>query len=91
VVRKSFPAEISVNMLSELTGKERRTIRKRLEGIEPAKKTKKGSYYEIKTALKAIFEPMKDPFGDSQDDEENFVINPQLEKARDSTKQGAFL
>jgi hypothetical protein len=62
VVRKSFPAEISVNMLSELTGKERRTIRKRLEGIEPAKKTKKGSYYEIKTALKAIFEPMKRPF-----------------------------
>lgn len=79
MVRKSYPAQISVNMLSELTGKDRKTITRRLEGLEPEKSKKKGNYYDLKTALKLVFEPVRDEL---EDDDDGLFINGMLEKAK---------
>jgi phage terminase Nu1 subunit (DNA packaging protein) len=82
VVRKSFPAEISVNMLSELTGKDRGTVTRRMTGIEPVESKRKGNYYDLKTAITAIFEPLTDEQSPDFDSEDLFYLNPQMEKAR---------
>lgn len=64
-------------MLAELTGKDRGTVKRRLAGIEPVEIKTKGHYYDLKTALKLIFEP----FSEKLEDSESGFINPILEKA----------
>jgi len=75
--RNSYPREISINMLHELTGKDRGTITRRLRDVEPLKATKTLKKYDLKLALKYIYEPPHDdPEGDDG------PINPILEKAK---------
>lgn len=75
--RKSWPNQISANMLATLTGKDRRTVTSRLEGVTPVKETSRVRYYDMKTALQMIFEP---PHEDKESDEG--PINGLLEKAK---------
>lgn len=65
-------------MLAELTGKDRATVKRRLEELEPVKVLKRQVKYDLKTALKYIFEPMRPEF----EDEEADFLNPILEKAK---------
>jgi len=46
---------LSISALSVLTGVDRRTIGKRLEGLEPAKIVRKAKHYASSDALKAIY------------------------------------
>ena len=76
--RNSYPAKISVNMLHELTGKDRGTIKRRLEGLKPIEQKTKGHYYDLKVALRYIYEPqIKDSI-----DEDSVFLNPVMEKAK---------
>lgn len=45
----------SVNQLAEMTGKDRRTVKKRLEGLEPVGKQGRAVLYEVKEALPLIY------------------------------------
>lgn len=78
MLRESYPARISENMLAELTGKDRATIKRRLAGLEPLETKKKAYIYDLKTALRFIYEPLVD----EQADEEAGYLNPLMEKAR---------
>ncbi len=69
-------------MLSNLTGKDRGTVTRRLRGVEPLKVKKRGNYYDLKQALKHVFEPMSDDNIDPDEDQETVFLNPQLEKAK---------
>lgn len=64
-------------MLAELTGRERRTIKKRLEAISPIASKRKGQYYDIKEAMRCICDASKEIR-----DESGELINPVLEKAK---------
>jgi phage terminase Nu1 subunit (DNA packaging protein) len=50
---------LSINQLSELTGKDRRTIKDRLTDVPAHSEDKRGSYYDTHIALERIFEPKK--------------------------------
>lgn len=75
---ESYPAKISVNMLHHLTGKDRATIKRRLEKLSPVIQRKTAHYYEIKQALTYIYEP---PLEDNNSEDSDF-LNPILEKAK---------
>lgn len=50
---------LSINQLSELTGKDRRTIKDRLTGLSPHSEDKRGQYFDTHQALERIFEHKK--------------------------------
>lgn len=74
--RKTWPNEISVNMLTKLTGKDRGTVSRRLEGLKPLEAKTNSYKYDLKLALQYIYEPMNDP------DSDQGPMNPQLERAK---------
>lgn len=77
--RKTWPNHISINMLSQLTGKDRRTVTDRLERVEPVLDEPKKKLFEIKKALPVIFGPqLRDVDGDEEPD----FFDPQLERAK---------
>jgi hypothetical protein len=47
----------TINQLSEQTGIDRRTLKKRLAGLKTQKGTGKGNYYDCHEALQAVFAP----------------------------------
>lgn len=51
----------SVNQLAEMTGKDRRTVKKRLEGLEPVGKQGRAVLYEVKEALPLIYQVGQGP------------------------------
>lgn len=53
---RHYPARISVNMLAELTGRDRRTISKKLENLTPLEEQGNASLYDIRAALRMIFD-----------------------------------
>ncbi len=50
---------LSINQLSELTGKDRRTIKDRLVDLAPHSEDKRGCYYDTHEALPRLFEHSK--------------------------------
>ncbi len=48
---------LSINQLSELTGKDRRTIKKYLEALAPAKTDNRADYYNSRDALALLYAP----------------------------------
>lgn len=62
--------QLSINQLSELTGKDRRTVKTRLGGLKSTEGPKSAQLYESKDALEAIY------FGKPGDSEE-FVSTPE--------------
>lgn len=77
MTRKTWPNNISINQLAQLTGKDRRTVTKALEGLEPIEKKSNKITYDIKEALQLIFTN-----GFLLDENDNDIIDPQLEKAK---------
>lgn len=55
--------EMSVNQLSELTGKDRRTIKERLGSTKPVREDKRGQYFDTRAALNLIFSSAGSPKG----------------------------
>ena len=53
-----FP-KMNLNELESLTGKTFRTLKKRLEALEPCEVTTKGNFYDTRLALPLIFENQK--------------------------------
>lgn len=78
---KSYPAHISVNMLAELTGRDRRTIVSRLEKLTPVSEGPNGVLYEIRAAVRMIFDFNPDDESQTMDyDGDGF--QPLQEKAK---------
>jgi len=57
VVEKQKGYYFSINKLSLFTGKDRRTVKKRLESLSPITIQKSVAYYEISKALERIYQP----------------------------------
>lgn len=77
---KSYPSHITVNQLSELTGRDRRTIAKKLEGLTPVSEGTHGGLYDIRAALRMIFD--FNPEDDQKVKFESEDFQPAQEKAK---------
>lgn len=53
--KKADLSELTINQLTELTGRTARTIKKRLADVSPVRTTDHASYYSPREALPAIF------------------------------------
>ena len=73
--------DISINKLAELTGIDRRTVKKRLEGLTP-NKVGRAYNYESTQALPAIYASAVIKPGPQVTDPDAFNLDYQAEKAR---------